>query len=199
MVWPLALASIAGAGATLGSAVLQSRAASSAQKGQEEANAKNFAFAREQMAWQRENYQKRHQWEVDDLREAGLNPILSAMGNVGSVGSPVGAKAESKTKQSSIIKQQMALLAIQSAKAMAETGLLKEKQRTEVTQQEKNRGNVGIPGFINTTIDRLQRGGSSAKSKVTRHTRKRVPYRNGPQPNFVLGDWLSQYQITKRS
>lgn len=32
----------------------------------------------QQIAWQREAMQNRHQWEVEDLRKAGLNPILSA-------------------------------------------------------------------------------------------------------------------------
>lgn len=35
---------------------------------------------------QKKIMQSRHQWEVDDLRKAGLNPILSATGGSGSLG-----------------------------------------------------------------------------------------------------------------
>lgn len=36
------------------------------------------ATNQQQIDWQREAMQNRHQWEVEDLRKAGLNPILSA-------------------------------------------------------------------------------------------------------------------------
>lgn len=36
------------------------------------------AVNQQQIDWQREAMQNRHQWEVEDLRKAGLNPILSA-------------------------------------------------------------------------------------------------------------------------
>lgn len=43
--------------------------------------------------WQREQLQNKHQWEVEDLRKAGLNPILSApnASSAVSAGSPQGA------------------------------------------------------------------------------------------------------------
>ncbi|QIR82349.1 DNA pilot protein [Chicken microvirus mg7_14] len=60
---PIIAAGISAAGSYLG-----------AQKQASAANAAND----KQIAWQREAMQNRHQWEVQDLRKAGLNPILSA-------------------------------------------------------------------------------------------------------------------------
>lgn len=36
----------------------------------------------------REVMQNKHQWEVQDLRKAGLNPVLSAMGGMGGIAGP---------------------------------------------------------------------------------------------------------------
>lgn len=50
------------------------------------------------IAWEREQLQNKHQWEVEDLRKAGLNPILSApnASSAVSAGSPQGANPEIK-------------------------------------------------------------------------------------------------------
>lgn len=48
--------------------------------------------AEKQRKWQEMFYQNRHQWEVADLKAAGLNPILSALN--GSAGVPSGAMAQ---------------------------------------------------------------------------------------------------------
>lgn len=45
----------------------------------ERANSSAKSAAREKIGADRYNYKRRHQWEVQDLRKAGLNPVLSAL------------------------------------------------------------------------------------------------------------------------
>lgn len=53
----------------------------------------NSANAAQANAWNVENYKHRYQWAVDDMRSAGLNPILAATNGIG--GSISGASAAS--------------------------------------------------------------------------------------------------------
>lgn len=53
----------------------------------------NSANAAQANAWNVDNYKHRYQWAVDDMRAAGLNPILAATNGIG--GSISGASAAS--------------------------------------------------------------------------------------------------------
>ena len=53
----------------------------------------NSANAEQQNKWNVENYKHRYQWATEDMRQAGLNPILAATNGVG--GSISGASAAS--------------------------------------------------------------------------------------------------------
>jgi hypothetical protein len=53
----------------------------------------NSANAAQANAWNVENYKHRYQWAVDDMRAAGLNPVLAATNGIG--GSISGASAAS--------------------------------------------------------------------------------------------------------
>lgn len=76
-------------------------AANIASQGQEDANAQNLAIADAQMKFQENAFRNRHQWEVEDLRAAGLNPILSATGGQAPVPSGASATMQSTKRDSS--------------------------------------------------------------------------------------------------
>lgn len=64
---------------------------------QRDTNENNLQIAREQMAFQGQMSNTAHQREVEDMKKAGLNPILSAHG--GGASSPSGASATMQAPQ----------------------------------------------------------------------------------------------------
>ncbi|QXP08085.1 MAG: DNA pilot protein [Arizlama microvirus] len=119
-------AQLAMAGAQLGSAYLASR---SSQKGQEQANEANAAEAQRNRDWQERMSNTAHVREVADLRNAGLNPILSATGGNGA-SSPLGSTAVHQNT-----KPNRAELAIATSKMIADTMLSREMAKTEKSKQ----------------------------------------------------------------
>lgn len=61
--------------------------------GQKQAQSYNSAASAQQNEWNKENYKNRYQWSTQDMRSAGLNPILAATNGIG--GSVAGASAAS--------------------------------------------------------------------------------------------------------
>lgn len=68
--------------------------------GQHMSNKANSAAAAQANAWNVENYQHRYQWTMDDLKAAGLNPILAATSG-GLTGNVNGAAALSSPDMAS--------------------------------------------------------------------------------------------------
>lgn len=74
-----------------------------ASRGQEDANEQNLAIANAQMQFQEKSFRNRHQWEVEDLRAAGLNPILSATGGQAPILSGASATMQNTKRDASDI------------------------------------------------------------------------------------------------
>lgn len=91
-------------------------------KQQADANKQNLREADINRQWQREYAHNQHQWQVADLKKAGLNPILSANSGISAPGGSMG-RVESTAKdmaQNAGIGSQMALAGSQSAKNLAD-------------------------------------------------------------------------------
>lgn len=82
------------------------------------ANALQQSMFNRQMAFNREVMQNRHQWEVEDLKKAGLNPLLSATSPTGTLSAP-GASAPAKANYAQSA-QALASLSIQNKQAEAQ-------------------------------------------------------------------------------
>ena len=90
----------------------------------------NSANAAQANAWNVENYKHRYQWAVEDMRKAGLNPILAATNGIG--GSISGASAAS-VGMSDIGSTMNSARAASAAEKQA-----KNAENLSVSQIEKN-------------------------------------------------------------
>lgn len=131
-------------------------ASASSAKGIEAMNAANAAEAQKNRDWQERMSSTAHTREVADLRNAGLNPILSATGGSGA-SSPGGSMAVMEDKQirATPIKAQLANLAANTAKALAETKTEKSKQvLNDATSARVSGGTFPGTDIPNSTIAR---------------------------------------------
>lgn len=65
-------------------------------------NSANSAASAQANAWNKENYQHRYQWAVEDMRKAGLNPILAATQGIAGNVNGASALAASNTMGQSV-------------------------------------------------------------------------------------------------
>lgn len=131
------LPSIIGAGANIYSA-------RQVAKGQASANDQTLQSARERMAFEERMSSTAHQREVEDLKKAGLNPVLSA--NHGGASTPTGANVEfgNEAPDYSDVGTKAVNTAIQMAQIKKNFELMDEdiKNRKETNKLIRNQSQV---------------------------------------------------------
>lgn len=100
--------------AALGAAALTALSAGAKIWQQADTNKQNLNIAREQMAFQERMSDTSHQREAEDLRKAGLNPILTANGGAGAT-TPSGASANMVNPMSGF--DPLAIIAVEKGNA----------------------------------------------------------------------------------
>lgn len=188
MVWP----AIIGAAATIGSAMYSASAAAGANK-------QSRKFAREQREWDLNVANTAHQREIEDLRAAGLNPILSGTGGPGSA-SPNAAGAQTFVGETPDVAGAISSgLAAKRAQDLQEEQielLRAQKSKTQAEEdQVKFTTNYVLPQSAQESADR----GQLLREQTTRSMFDRGVAEQQWERGYTAAEWQRAFEHGKIS
>jgi hypothetical protein len=188
------------AGAAAGSALGGALATDDAQNFASAEAAASRGFTERQL-------KHRHQWEVQDLRDAGLNPILSAMKGAPSIGGSAQAvsnanaaqDAASLTSSAAQLQQQR----LNTRKVNAEIDLLKSQARNQNSQARNTQNVANVSQNLGNISSGLHGLTDSAAKKISSNFEelKNLPQllRDAIKKNKAEGKYsLDRFKFWKR-
>ena len=117
--------------------------------GTSSANALQQSLFNQQIGFNREVMQNRHQWEVEDLKKAGLNPLLSATTGTGTLSAPSPPTTQKANYAQSAA--QLATLSIQDKQADA---MLQSAEAAKISAETaKTKTDFDVGKSFDFTVD----------------------------------------------
>lgn len=143
-------------------------------------------------AFNREAMQNKHQWEVKDLKAAGLNPMLSAMnGSTGTLGSSAASASSSSVGSSSA----------SMSSAFAQNMLAKKSMATLDSEIEKNNADaLKARAEAQSTLDMVDVAKQNSASQIELNASNADLFRSETERNNIwnkYGDELTKAGLKK--
>ena len=174
MPFPIAAAAVLGAGAM-------------SYFGSKETNDTNAWIAKQQMNFQERMSSTAYQRATEDMRKAGINPILAA--SQGGASTPPGASYQAQNELGSVVSSAMEARRLNAEIDAIKEGVQTQKvsQQTQLTEQEKNRSQIALNEAIKRqSLSQAQLNSASARNVSTQESLARTQM---PKASFKEKLW----------